>query len=206
MLSRQEEEQERRETLENDLRVLRERGSTFHQHAQSQASDLAQGRFAATGAPRVVGSTPSPASQYPAASAALQSDPVGVEPPLGIDINAMPGLENPTGVSVSPPVATGAPAVDGAPPSALEPRLLWMMASSPALERLLFPRTGQMTERARPDLASAMYPSLSREAKAREAAAAEWRAEQQRRNQQLAADLRAIHQRINERLQREGRR
>ena len=31
MLSKQEEEQERRETLENDLRVLRERGSTFHQ-------------------------------------------------------------------------------------------------------------------------------------------------------------------------------
>jgi len=56
-----------------------------------------------------------------------------------------------------------------------------------------------MVERARPDLASAMYPGLSREAKAREAAAAEWRAEQQRRNQQLAADLRAMGRRIDAR-------
>jgi hypothetical protein len=48
-----------------------------------------------------------------------------------------------------------------------------------------------------------MYPSLSREAKAHEAAVAQWRAEQNRRNQQLAADLRAISRRIDE---REGRR
>ena len=54
-----------------------------------------------------------------------------------------------------------------------------------------------MTERARPDLASAMFPSLSRETKAREAAAAEWRAEQKRRNEQLAADLRAINVRLS---------
>jgi hypothetical protein len=59
-----------------------------------------------------------------------------------------------------------------------------------------------MVERARPDLASAMYPALSRETKAREAAAARWRAEQNRRNQKLAADLREL----NARLQREGRR
>jgi hypothetical protein len=51
-----------------------------------------------------------------------------------------------------------------------------------------------------------MYPSLSREAKAREAAAAEWRAEQKRRNAQLAADLRAINRRAEERLRREGQR
>jgi hypothetical protein len=43
-----------------------------------------------------------------------------------------------------------------------------------------------------------MYPSLSREAKAREAAAAEWRAEQQRRNQQLAADLRDLNARLKQ--------
>ena len=61
-----------------------------------------------------------------------------------------------------------------------------------------------MAQRAQPDLASAMYPSLSREAKAREAAAAQWRAEQKRRNQQLAADLRAISRRIDERLRREA--
>jgi len=93
MLSRQEEEQERRETLEND-RLMREqqRGSTFHQHGLSQAAELSGGRFAATGAPRVIGSTPSPASQYPAASSAHQTE-LPREEPLGIDINAMPELE-----------------------------------------------------------------------------------------------------------------
>jgi len=56
-----------------------------------------------------------------------------------------------------------------------------------------------MIERARPDLASAMWPSLSREAKAQEAAATQWREEQKRRNQELAADLRAINRRMQER-------
>jgi hypothetical protein len=60
-----------------------------------------------------------------------------------------------------------------------------------------------MADRTRPDLASAMYPGLSREAKQREAAAAQWRAEQKRRNQQLAADLREINRRSDARLQRE---
>jgi len=63
-----------------------------------------------------------------------------------------------------------------------------------------------MIERARPDLASAMWPALSRETKAREAAAVQWRAEQKKRNQELAADLRAINQRAEERMRREGQR
>ena len=54
-----------------------------------------------------------------------------------------------------------------------------------------------MVERVRPDLASAMFPSLSREAKAREAAAAQWRAEQKRRNEQLAVDLRELNARLS---------
>jgi hypothetical protein len=62
-----------------------------------------------------------------------------------------------------------------------------------------------MASAAKPDLASAMFPNLSRETKARETAAAQWRAEQKRRNQQLAADLRAINQRM-ERMRKEGRR
>jgi hypothetical protein len=61
-----------------------------------------------------------------------------------------------------------------------------------------------MAERARPDLASAMYPSLSRETKARKTAAAQQRAEQNRRNQQLAADLRELNARLAS--EREGRR
>jgi len=124
MLSRQEEEQERRKTLENDLKVLEQRrGSTFHQYAQSQADEINQGRFAAIGSPRVVGSQPNVSSQYPAA-AAHQRDPVGVEPPLGIDINAMP-TDDPSAVSVSFPAteATGAPATDSAPSSELVPPL-----------------------------------------------------------------------------------
>jgi hypothetical protein len=63
-----------------------------------------------------------------------------------------------------------------------------------------------MAERARPDLASAMFPNLSRETKARETAGAQQRAEQKRRNEQLAADLRAISQRADERMRKEGRR
>jgi hypothetical protein len=43
-----------------------------------------------------------------------------------------------------------------------------------------------------------MYPSLSRETKAREAAAAQQRAEQNRRNQQLAADLRETAKRLEQ--------
>ena len=54
-----------------------------------------------------------------------------------------------------------------------------------------------MVERTRPDLASAMYPAPSRETKAGEAAAAQWRAEQNRRNQQLAADLRELNARLS---------
>jgi len=53
-----------------------------------------------------------------------------------------------------------------------------------------------MPERPQPDLASAMYPSLSHAAKVDEAAAAQQRAEQKRRNEELAADLRALRQRL----------
>jgi hypothetical protein len=43
-----------------------------------------------------------------------------------------------------------------------------------------------------------MYPALSRETKAREDAAAQWRAEQKRWNQQLAADLRELNRRLQQ--------
>jgi hypothetical protein len=89
MLENQIDQAERLATLEND-RKLREqqRGSTFHQHAQAQADEINQGRFRATGVPNVIGSTPSPASQYPAAGG-HQHDPVPAEPVLGYDINAL---------------------------------------------------------------------------------------------------------------------
>jgi hypothetical protein len=107
---------ERREVLENDRRVREQQqaqGSTFHAHAQAQAGELSGGRFASLGASTVTGATPIP--KYPAAGA-HQSDPVGIEPPLGIDINAMPGLENPADVSVSPSAEPGGAAAPSVPP------------------------------------------------------------------------------------------
>jgi hypothetical protein len=65
---------ERRRTLENDRQLLEREGSTFYQDGLSQADEISQGRFAATGSPRVIGSTPTPASQYPAASAHQSRD------------------------------------------------------------------------------------------------------------------------------------
>jgi hypothetical protein len=49
-----------------------------------------------------------------------------------------------------------------------------------------------------------MYPSLSRETKSREAAAAQQRAEQKKRSEQFAADLRELGARLAR--EREGRR
>jgi hypothetical protein len=196
MLSKQEEEQERRETLENDLRVLRERGSTFHQHAQSQASDLAQGRFAATGAPRVVGSTPDASAQYPAAAPSHQVT-LPPEQPLGYSVDYMPGLENPTGVSVSPPVATGAPA--GAVAAAEHLPFVLLSLTTP---EHLFPRTRTMAER--PTVAQAIFPHLPstdprvvREQRRVD----DWR-EQQR--QSLLNSLREVNRKIAARLKREA--
>jgi len=62
-----------------------------------------------------------------------------------------------------------------------------------------------MTDRTQPDLASAMFPALARETKAREAA------QQREVAEQRAADYRAqlyreINARADERLRREGQR
>jgi len=125
MLSSQEEQQERRETLENDRkvreaehqRILRE-GTTFHQFAQQET--LPQGRFSAPGAistPRVVGSTLNPSAQYPAASSAHQTE-LPPEPPLGVAIDQ---LTDPEQVLTSPEpssLACAAQHTVGAPSSA----------------------------------------------------------------------------------------
>jgi hypothetical protein len=62
-----------------------------------------------------------------------------------------------------------------------------------------------MAERARPDLASAMYPALAREAKAREAAL-EREVAQRRAAEYRAQFYRQINQRMDERMRREGQR
>ena len=71
--------------------------------------DDAGGRFVQVNAAKIVGQSPGIAASYPAASAAHQTELLP-EPSLGFSIDEMPGLENPTGVSVFPPVATGDPA------------------------------------------------------------------------------------------------
>jgi hypothetical protein len=86
MLSRQEEQAERRRVLANDQRVKEQTG-TFLSHTHD---DIHQGRFAAIGPAVVVGADPVP--NYPAA-ASHQRDPCGPEPPLGYRIDAMPELE-----------------------------------------------------------------------------------------------------------------
>jgi hypothetical protein len=108
MLSRQEEDRERRETLRNDLKVRRqeEQGSAYIDH---YTQDMG-GRFASVGAATVVGADPIP--NYPAA-AAHQHDPCGPEPSLGYRID---DPSDPVEASFFTQQATGEPA--DAPPLA----------------------------------------------------------------------------------------
>ena len=109
MLTSQEEQEERR-------RQQAQQGGTFFSHSVSQAAELSGGRYgAAMGAPSVTGATPIP--NY-AAAGVHQSDPVGTEPPLGVDVNEMPPLESSTGLSAVE--ATGG-AVAPSCPSGVEP-------------------------------------------------------------------------------------
>src|SRR5215471_21074574 len=82
MLSSQEEQEDRRRTMQNDARV-REQGGTMHAHALAEAQ-TPRGRFSAVETTYVVGSKPTIA--YPAAGA-HQADPCGTEPPTGYRID-----------------------------------------------------------------------------------------------------------------------
>jgi len=63
-----------------------------------------------------------------------------------------------------------------------------------------------MIEHARPDLASAMWPALSRETRAREAEQQRQAADYQRRKQVLLDGLREVNRKIDARLGKERRR
>jgi hypothetical protein len=89
MLSSQIDEHERREVLRNDARV--KQGTTMHAFSEADAA-IAQGRFTQVSAATVVGSTPNPASAYPACSPALAVK-LPDEEPLGYRIDAMPERE-----------------------------------------------------------------------------------------------------------------
>jgi hypothetical protein len=131
ILSKQEEQRERYETLINDKRV-REQTGTFLSHTHD---DLGGGRFAAISNPHVVGSTAVPI--YPAA--ALQHDPVGLEPPLSYRIDEMPEPE-PAPTVVASPSSELAPATDSLPAPSTPPasmsdagRLSFSPLSDPAV-------------------------------------------------------------------------
>jgi hypothetical protein len=111
---------ERKAVLENDRRVReQQQASTFHQHAQAQALDTAGGRFAQVNAATVIGAQPLP--KYPQAGTPFQSDPVGIEPPLGFSVNDL----EPSANQLPPPVAVEepGPASDGDAPSDLADEL-----------------------------------------------------------------------------------
>ena len=142
MLSRQEEEQERKQVLRNDARVREQQGSTFHTFAQADA-DI-PGRFSAVAHQIVVGADPFP--NYPAA-AAHQRDPCGQEPPLGYAIDAMPELEpsmtraqatgepDPSSPLVGSPSSSGDPTSAGDAPSAFPVGVQRAGVGSPPLNR-----------------------------------------------------------------------
>jgi hypothetical protein len=125
MLSRQEEERERRETLENDRKVLeaeRQRiareGTTLHRFAQSQADELSGGRFAAINPTTVVGSDPT--LKYPPLPSSspwsgAQPEP-GVEPQLGYEINRLTPYELEPSMGTTRPVEDTGGAPSSAPP------------------------------------------------------------------------------------------
>jgi hypothetical protein len=104
MLESQIEMIDRKRVLENERKLREEQGSTF----LAQTTNDTGGRFAQIGAAHVVGSTAIP--QYPQASTPFQSDPVGLEPPLGLDNPALEPLELPVAQGNS-----GEPASDPAP-------------------------------------------------------------------------------------------
>ena len=98
MLTSQEEQEDRRRTMQNDQRVreqtqrvfaqdqtLPRQATTMHQFAQADAQ-TPRGRFSAVETASVVGADPIP--NYPAA-AAHQRDPVPIEPSLGYRIDAL---------------------------------------------------------------------------------------------------------------------
>lgn len=99
-LSRFEEQDERREVVQNEQR-LRNPGTTLNQFAQSDANEP-RGRFSAISNPTVIGATA--VSQYPAGPAWC-ADPGSqmLEPPLSYD---NPALE-PSSLGPSLPSAQG---------------------------------------------------------------------------------------------------
>jgi hypothetical protein len=106
MLSSEEDQRVRRETLRNDQRVReQQRSSTFFHQTHI---DDAGGRFAAVNAATVVGSNPEVASAYPAASAAHQTE-LPPEMPLGYRIDELEPSSSAVAQALGDAVAPSAP-------------------------------------------------------------------------------------------------
>jgi hypothetical protein len=110
MLTSQEDQHDRRETLRNDLKV-REQAATFFDFAQSAATDIG-GRYATETKQTVVGTTPFPYPPLPPSSPWAGPDLVGQEPPTGYRID---DLEHPTVLPLA--VGAGPTSADAPAPS-----------------------------------------------------------------------------------------
>jgi hypothetical protein len=111
-------------------RILR--NDTFQSRAQAEADEI-QGRFAQEHKATVIGTGP---VQYPMAAPNWSADPVGVEPPLGQDVNAQEPvgeafeIANLTGATVRASDATPSHAGDAeapelaASPASVEPPVI----------------------------------------------------------------------------------
>jgi hypothetical protein len=130
MLSRQEEQLLRKETLDNDRRV-REQGSTFLAHTHNDIG----GRFAAISSPVVVGSESIP--KYPAAY--HQVDPVPDEPALGVSVEDHEPVGEPHELRASvqslEPSPQGTSGDATAAPSNATSRLMSKRVASPSSSR-----------------------------------------------------------------------
>jgi hypothetical protein len=101
MLSRQEEQAERLEVMENDKRLRRSQGSTFFDHTHNDTG----GRYSAISNATVIGTDPIPRyPQLPASSPWAGPDLVGDEPPLSDN----PAL-NPPSAELEPPAVLATP-------------------------------------------------------------------------------------------------
>ncbi len=94
----------------NNPTTQADRTSTFLDHVSNDSG----GRYAAIGKPTVIGRDP---AQYPKlpASSPFAADPVGVEPPTGVDINAMEPVGEPFEIEAS--LATSGAPTDANPTS-----------------------------------------------------------------------------------------
>jgi hypothetical protein len=108
MSSKDREQQERREVMENDRKV---RGDTFFARAQADADEQG-GRFARQSPVTVTGTDAVPIFPKLTSSSPFSSDPVPTEPALGFSVNELPVIGGPPEATI-----TSASGTDGSTPT-----------------------------------------------------------------------------------------